>query len=1047
MKISKQSLKALLFLFVGSLSIKAQNPEPTIIDINLDVNHVVGSEDSFDRRKFITVHGSPNERDWILPGMEPLTEYLINDLDVYFGRDNGTLGSKARGNQPDATRPGYADPVFTTALADLYIDQYAAREQWHKFDTHTDVMMGGQYSGFWPLYGPGTYKWAGPEAVGEWFANWVSNAYRAEGDPDINNGFPMNRFLEILNEPLYHFVDDPNTAPEEKATPLEVFEFHRDVAKEFHLVNTSTSKIGGYTEAFPEFDYGNFDEWDERMKLFMDVAGEEMDFYSLHFYDFNQRYDDPNHRHYKGGRLEAHFDMVENYSMLLEGNVKPMVISEYGGRDLRIEGQSWSRERDWIFMKAFTPLLMQFMDRPHLIEKAIPFIPGNYHWTLNPAFGNGEPYTWRLTRQENEPDEASGDYVFTEFIKFYELWANVGGKRIDTWSSNEDVLVDAYVDGDKAYLILSNLSFDAQEINLNVLGENSNTIQNIKLKHLHAVNAFPLLDETNGTSLSSFTLDPEASAVIEYTYNSNITIDQTSVETKYYGDKVKEAIVANTPISIAIDGVNVETNNESILRVSYGRDRTLSQEPTIVVNGTTLAFNAEYAGDTEQPGWDGVFMTLDVVVPQSVIQTNNVVEITFPDAGGFVSSVTLRSYNFSRPVSRSNDLTGITISPDAVDLGVGQERQLIPIFNPIDASDRRVLWSSSNGNVSVTQDGKITGEVVGSSVITVTALDGSFTDDITVNVQASYVDVLVEDIEIVSESDWVYMTFELPLAVNVLPVDADDTSVTWSSNNESIATVNPVTGVVTPVSDGNVTIKATANDASGVEQTIDITVLPYTPAFLLLDDAAKYLAPNEFHMGETLDITMDFDAGSGNVVNSTGVKFFLRWMQPNWTVVKDFTAYDRSIAGQQSGTATASIDLSELQYTSEELDVAGHFYFIFALFADDKGHTTYINENEVGGGQGEFPIQIIADPTASVDEDAILVSSIIYPNPVVDVLNINTTELYEELSIYNSAGILVDRLEEPSGQYNMSNYASGIYFVELKGKGNVKTLRTRIVKE
>ena len=50
------------------------------------------------------------------------------------------------------------------------------------------------------------------------------------------------------------------------------------------------------------------------------------------------------------------------------------------------------------------------------------------------------------------------------------------------------------------------------------------------------------------------------------------------------------------------------------------------------------------------------------------------------------------------------------------------------------------------------------------------------------------------------------------LSANVLPVDADDRSVTWSSDNDLIAEVDASTGVVTGVAAGETTITATTTD-------------------------------------------------------------------------------------------------------------------------------------------------------------------------------------------------------------------------------------------
>ena len=61
------------------------------------------------------------------------------------------------------------------------------------------------------------------------------------------------------------------------------------------------------------------------------------------------------------------------------------------------------------------------------------------------------------------------------------------------------------------------------------------------------------------------------------------------------------------------------------------------------------------------------------------------------------------------------------------------------------------------------------------------------------------------------------------LTATVAPDDADNTTVTWTSDNEEVATVDG-SGLVTAVGEGTATITATANDGSGVAASCVVTV-------------------------------------------------------------------------------------------------------------------------------------------------------------------------------------------------------------------------------
>ena len=84
---------------------------------------------------------------------------------------------------------------------------------------------------------------------------------------------------------------------------------------------------------------------------------------------------------------------------------------------------------------------------------------------------------------------------------------------------------------------------------------------------------------------------------------------------------------------------------------------------------------------------------------------------------------------------------------------------------------------------------------------------------------------------------------------NVLPANATDPTVTWSSNATGVATVNATTGVVTAVAAGTATITATANDGSGVTASCAVTVT-IPPVSTYLTDGAMVVVEFVDEYGE-----------------------------------------------------------------------------------------------------------------------------------------------------------------------------------------------------
>lgn len=169
------------------------------------------------------------------------------------------------------------------------------------------------------------------------------------------------------------------------------------------------------------------------------------------------------------------------------------------------------------------------------------------------------------------------------------------------------------------------------------------------------------------------------------------------------------------------------------------------------------------------------------------------------------------------------DATGVSIGAcPSVDLPIGITHQLTASVEPPDASDRSVTWSSSNPDVAtVTSYGMVSGIAEGTVTITATTVDGSFTDQCNITVTKPAVPVTGVELSGCPESE---LTIDGTVQLNaeVSPDNADDTSVTWSSSDIQILSVDQG-GLVTATAPGTATIYATTVDG-GFTETCEISV-------------------------------------------------------------------------------------------------------------------------------------------------------------------------------------------------------------------------------
>lgn len=131
-------------------------------------------------------------------------------------------------------------------------------------------------------------------------------------------------------------------------------------------------------------------------------------------------------------------------------------------------------------------------------------------------------------------------------------------------------------------------------------------------------------------------------------------------------------------------------------------------------------------------------------------------------------------------------------------------------FLPDNATSRTLVWSSSDINVAtVASSGIVTPAGNGSCIITVRAVRGAASAEAIVTVSIS-----VRSVKIENDDTTLKAGEPLQLVTKVLPENAADKSVQYTSSNPDVAAVNK-SGLVTHVKDGNVIITVkSANDKS-----------------------------------------------------------------------------------------------------------------------------------------------------------------------------------------------------------------------------------------
>ena len=239
-------------------------------------------------------------------------------------------------------------------------------------------------------------------------------------------------------------------------------------------------------------------------------------------------------------------------------------------------------------------------------------------------------------------------------------------------------------------------------------------------------------------------------------------------------------------------------------------DATLSGGNTLKLKATVTTVDGEKYNDVEWTSGDTNIATVD---------KNGVVTAKYP--GKVVIKATALDGTYQGAtcvVTVVQGATGVEVQETAT-VAIGESITLKAQVLPDYASNQAVTWKSSDENIAyVDENGVVVGKQEGTAIITVTTVDGGFTDKCTVSVIISAQGITLNRTSVKLEAGYNYQ-----LVATVTPESTTNKAVTWSSSDETVAKVNS-NGLVTLLAGGEAVITATTV-SGGISAKCTVTVI------------------------------------------------------------------------------------------------------------------------------------------------------------------------------------------------------------------------------
>lgn len=296
-------------------------------------------------------------------------------------------------------------------------------------------------------------------------------------------------------------------------------------------------------------------------------------------------------------------------------------------------------------------------------------------------------------------------------------------------------------------------------------------------------------------------------------------------------------------------------------------------------------------------------------------------------------------------------VTGVTLDKSTASVTVGATTTLTESVLPSNASNKSVTWSTSDSSVATVSGGVVTGVAAGSATITVTTVDGGYTDTCTVTVNSSGGATW----ETIFDSNDVYVSTASPNYIYIpdfnTPIEADTVyRVTWDGGTYT-CTSQPYGNAWDGYALGNLSLDSAGSD----------TGEPFMVYRASWDGGANIvlLGATTTQGGQQIHVKIEKQTGGGSApVITVGT--------PSRSIISDETGFD-----QCTCTFTADVDLTEWEARATKAGTTpargvGLLVESGTTLAAGSTGTVVVDDEELTNGDGEYTITVYGKSSGGV---------------------------------------------------------------------------------